>query len=218
MRRDYKGKEQHPQPVGLIFHAPFTDDAVDIISGRTPLSQVVASYSSDGVFLNGTHIKYEFTKDEALSVKTVYLEIKPNAFTNPYGYIYHFGNGEIQYSNRYRDSTAVTSGKQLWKTIGCSSASNDKDTGIGKSVVKLQTYKIATVFRSDSQVVYVNGEKIWTNSKIDRWTNWSDNTCHLTIGGQFAENMARTYNGYVKDFKLYNKQFSDAELAQMTSL
>lgn len=215
MRRNYKKHIGVDIPDGCVFYVDFSKDIVDIIEGKNPTLTGSFEITDNGVFFeNEKYINYTFTSSEAKSIKTIYVEFIPTSFKNPYNYIYHFGK-LYNNNNYYRDATAITSDKYLWKTTGYSSSINNNDVRVNSITSQNNLYKTATIFNDSSQSFYVNGSIVWNIGVNDTWSAWNFSEIDFLLGGQLGRRSVRTYGGYVKKVIMFNRELTQSELSEL---
>lgn len=215
MRRNYKKHISSDIPEGCVFYVDFSKDIVDVIKGKNPTLTGSFEITDNGVFFeNEKYINYTFTSSEAKSIKTIYVEFIPTSFANQYSYIYHFGK---LYSNNnyYRDATAITSDKYLWKTTGYSTARNNIDVKVNSITSQNQLYKTATILSGSLQSFYVNGSLVWNINVNDTWNAWNFSEIDFLLGGQLGRRSVRTYIGYVKKVIMFNRELTQQELSEL---
>ena len=198
----------------LIFHAPRISAGTDIVGGKTPTVSGSVSYTSDGVRLqNSSLLIYNFTTTEAVTAKTFHCEIMPYTQVNTYDYAYVFG----RYANNtpyYRAAICrMQAAGSIYLTMSRSSNRYDADYNTSQPF-PLSTYKKLTfVFEPSVQRLYSDGVQIWSSSGTDTWNCWGQNAITLTLGG--TGNSARSFNGYIRNYMIFNRALTAQEVAAL---
>jgi len=193
MRRDThisNGGGGIPFAENLLFHAPLTTDGKDIVSAKTPSVTGSVSYSQDGAYFGGTqYLKYDFSKNEMLSSKTMFLRVKVAAQRNPYDY---------------------------FATLSWGSGATSFDSQVGANLQTYTWYDIAIVMDTNRQTFYLDGVDIWHKANSDTWNNWNMTSGTLNIATNAGANAAnRSFFGYIKDVRIYNCALTASEVAQL---
>lgn len=221
---------------GLIFHAPLTTDSTDIIGGKTSVVEAV-SYSSDGAYFDTTnkykYLAYQLTESEFKSVKTIYAEFYRTTSKYSTETVYVLGGvvGPLyDYSRNYEG--VIRNYRDIWHDLDCMSAKYsatqisdwryDFDANSNTSVSTNTWHKCVSCTYSTRQFLYLDGTKDFERNNTDTFQNYDFTTknhtgLYLFVGGRVQQN-EKMFEGHIRNVMMFNKEFTDAELAAMTSL
>lgn len=193
-------------------HFPFTSNGADVITGLAPTTSSGVTFSNDGALfdgtVNGSMCQYTLINNYK-SVLLSFKNIEQDGMASP-RYLYLF-NTKPQLAGTlsvYWDKSMSKLGTEIRSTQ--STPSDDKD--IESNFRTGQWNKVAVV-RSDSGTkIYVNGVLAYSSEIVT--TGWE--TKYLTIGNISGGN--RSFNGYIKDFYMFNRELTDSEAVEYTTL
>lgn len=231
-RRNYKQLIDN----GLIFYAPLTTDSTDIIGGKTSVVEAV-SYSPDGAYFDTAnkykYLSYQLTESEFKSVKTIYAEFYRTTAKYSTETVYALGGvvGPLyDYSRNYEG--VIRNYRNIWHNLDCLIAKYsattisdwryDFDASTNTSVSANTWHKCVSCTYSTRQFLYIDGTKDFERNNMDTFQNYDFTTknhtgLYLFVGGR-AQMNEKMFEGYVRNIMMFNKEFTDAELAAMTSL
>lgn len=222
---------------GCIFYAPLTNDSLDVVGGKVSIREA-ALYGADGAFFNATqkYLAYELTEEEFKSVKTIYLEFKRT--TDKYETMTLHCLGGLT-GNVYGDSSSNQDGvnrsyRNIWHNFDCLTgkfSKNDKsdwksdyDDASNTIVTKDSFHKAVTCTYSNSQHIWLDGTQDLLRTDRDTFYDYDFTQHHHTglyffVGGRtLRKTENKEFEGYIRNVMMFNKEFSNAELAAMTAL
>ena len=247
MRREHNIVGSTPTPPvedGLIFHAPLTSNSVDIIGGKTSIGEAI-SYSTNGAYFNASttvdslkFLCYSVSQSELKSVKTIYCEFISMKSISSTQVVYFLGGSKTsdQYSYSSNNEGVWRHYRSIWSNKDCfcykySSTTNSSNPGFWKydadassstSVTQNTIHKVVSCTYGNRQFTYYDGVKNYQVTNTDTFdqyplTNNGQIGWYLFIGGR-QHMVQKQLIGYVRNLKMYTKEFTDAELAAMTTL
>lgn len=234
-----------PVEDGLIFFAPLTSNSIDVVGGKTSIGEAI-SYDSNGAYFsnsstNNNNLKYlcyEISEQELKSIKTICCEFLCSSSYYDTQTVYCLGTAiRTPYAsyNNVNGEGANRNYKGVWhyidffdykyssKTPPTSGWSIDADDVTNTQISQNTWYKIAGCTYASKQMSYCNGSKNYQKNYTDTFNAFNINAspqtghCYLTIGGRLFGS-PKQLTGYVRNVKMYTKEFTDAELAAMTTL
>lgn len=242
MRREVGSGLVNPMEEGLIFHAPLTSNSIDIVGGKSSIGDAV-SYSANGAYFDDSssdklkYLCYELSERELKSIKTIYCEVCPTSSKYETQTVYYLGtvlwNPYVDYDGVGGEG-ANRQYRSIWHHYDCLtckySSKNPPESkwhidfdGVSNTIINQNTwYKLIGCTYSNQQFTYVNGAKNYSASNTDHFdeldTTLSPQTghCYLTIGGRILR-YEKQLKGYVRNVMMWTREFTDAELAAMTS-
>ena len=217
---------------GKIFEVPLTQNNVDIIGNRTPITGYTAPVSYDStkgaqfIYSQDKYLVYRLTKNEVSSVKCSYCEIIPQSGSTRNMFVFQMGSPDVLTNGLYIMSPWINTSLKLNTTSQYADQSSANDTSFNYSLTSNSSYKIAIYqYSNTTQKIYINGALVATYTGANATSSYygsqlNDSNCGVVIGsramGRTGSN-ARVFNGYIKNFVLYSREFTDAELIQLTT-
>lgn len=213
-RRQHFLNEDIPYVGNLVFYAPLTNGRnTDLVGSITPQQRGTVTLSSDGAYFSSNSLfTYIIPLDVGKSVRTICMDVMPTSQVNAYDYIYCFGN-EISGSAWYRMSILRKSNLYLGGTYSVSGNRYDSDFMTTQTFPNNGSIRLVFVLGETNQTVYYDGTSVKESSYNDSWSGWSFSDVRLYLGGNL--NSARYFTGYIKNVRMYDREFSSAEVAAL---
>ena len=202
---------------GLIFSLPLQFDGVDDISGRTPSSykcQFLGDNNADmgaAMFGDRSFLLYDLLPSLTKSIKTIYFEYNTATISSNYRNLFQLADNNL---NRTCIGYALSS--SYYSTIYTATpGSTTQVTTLSNSHSRGYWNKAIILIDGTTIYFYENGTlqtTITTSSNV-----FGDETSYkLRFGGAFSS-ASQDWNGYIRNFKLYNKVFTSQEMIDMTT-
>lgn len=225
---------------GCIFHAPLTTDSSDIIGAKMSIEEAV-SYNQDGAYFNDTstrskkYLAYELNEREFKSAKTLYVEFKRT--TDKYETMTILCLCGLT-GNVYDHTSQVKDGlirayMNVWHNLFCMMGKYSKNDGnvwkydfdevSGETVSKNVFHKAALGVYHDRHHLWIDGTRVLLTTATDTFSDYDftpnpQTGLYLFVGGRTYTDNPKGFEGHVRNVMMFNKEFSDSELAAMTSL
>lgn len=210
MKREYNISEDNPiLKMNPYYYFPLTDNSQDVIKGLTPVKVGgTINYSESGARFNYNLRNFLAYKVAKNGYNSGFLKfIQTSRPIN--GHLFQLIDKTGLSRNPLMTGYITQNSGNLGYTIV-----NDYETN--KNIKLNLEYSLSWSLQSNSVVAYINGERLMTNV-----TRASYIATYLYIGGNWRDyegSGTRAFDGYIKDFALWNRTLSDKELLQLSML